>query len=90
MGGLPAVFTPAIFISCWPVRVTLGPVGFRISIDGAPPGADHGVDVDAAGRGSVREDGLYQLVRQTRPVVDRTFEIEFVDAGVRAYAFTFG
>jgi thiol-disulfide isomerase/thioredoxin len=66
------------------------PVRFRITIDGAPPGADHGVDVDADGSGSVQEDRMYQLVRQTRPVADRTFEIEFLDAGVRAYVFTFG
>lgn len=66
------------------------PVRFRVTIDGAPPGADHGVDVDAEGRGSVQEGRLYQLVRQTRPVADRTFEIEFLDPGVRAYSFTFG
>jgi thiol-disulfide isomerase/thioredoxin len=66
------------------------PIRFRITIDGAPPGADHGVDVDAGGLGSVQEDRMYQLVRQTMPVADRTFEIEFLDAGVRAYVFTFG
>jgi thiol-disulfide isomerase/thioredoxin len=66
------------------------PVRFRVRIDGAPAGADHGFDVDADGWGSVRDAKLYQLVRQTGPVRDRTFEIEFFDAGVRAYAFTFG
>jgi hypothetical protein len=66
------------------------PIRFRIKIDGAPPGADHGVDADAEGWGSVREARMYQLVRQTRPVADRTFEIEFFDAGVRAFVFTFG
>jgi thiol-disulfide isomerase/thioredoxin len=66
------------------------PIRFRIKIDGAPPGADHGVDADAEGWGSVREDRMYQLVRQQRPVADRTFEIEFFDAGVRAFVFTFG
>jgi cytochrome c biogenesis protein CcdA/thiol-disulfide isomerase/thioredoxin len=65
-------------------------IRFRIRIDGAAPGADHGSDVDADGWGSVQEGRLYQLVRQTRPVMDRTFEIEFFDSGVRAYAFTFG
>ncbi len=65
-------------------------VRFRVKIDGAPPGPDHGVDVDAEGWGSVQDERLYQLVRQTGSVVDRTFEIEFFDAGVRAYAFTFG
>jgi thiol-disulfide isomerase/thioredoxin len=66
------------------------PVRFRVKIDGSLPGADHGGDVDAEGWGSVREDRLYQLVRQTGPVRDRTFEIEFSEPGVRAYAFTFG
>lgn len=66
------------------------PVRFRIRIDGAPPDADHGFDVDSEGWGSVREERLYQLVRQAGPVAERTFEIEFLDPGVRAYAFTFG
>ncbi|MEO8114771.1 MAG: redoxin domain-containing protein [Phenylobacterium sp.] len=66
------------------------PVRFRVTLDGAAPGADHGVDVDAAGLGSAREPRMYQLVRQQRPVADRTFEIEFLDPGVRAYVFTFG
>jgi len=66
------------------------PVRFRITIDGAEPGADHGTDVDAEGWGIVRDGRLYQLVRQTGAIKDRTFEIEFLDAGVRAYAFTFG
>jgi thiol-disulfide isomerase/thioredoxin len=66
------------------------PIRFRIKIDDTPPGADHGFDVDAEGWGSVQQARLYQLVRQVGPVADRTFEIEFFDPGVRAYAFTFG
>jgi hypothetical protein len=66
------------------------PVRFRIRLDGAEPGADHGSDVDAEGVGTVNEQRLYQLVRQKGPVPNRTFEIEFLDAGVAAYAFTFG
>jgi hypothetical protein len=66
------------------------PIRFRVKIDGAPPGADHGLDADAEGWGSVQAPRLYQLVRQAGPVIDRTFEIEFLDPGVRAYAFTFG
>jgi hypothetical protein len=66
------------------------PVRFRVKLDGAPPGANRGVDTDAEGRGSVREPRLYQLIRQTGPVPDRTMEIEFLDPGVRAYVFTFG
>jgi len=65
-------------------------IRFRVKIDGALPGTDHGLDVDAEGRGSVQEPRLYQLVRQSRPITERTFEIEFFDAGSRAYAFTFG
>jgi hypothetical protein len=38
----------------------------------------------------VTENRLYQLVRQTGPIVDRTFTIEFLDPDVQAYAFTFG
>lgn len=66
------------------------PIRFRITIDGSPPGADHEVDVDADGWGTVGEERLYQLVRQSGSVAQRSFEIRFFDAGVRAYAFTFG
>jgi hypothetical protein len=66
------------------------PVRFRIRIDGAAPGADHGAEVDAEGMGRIREPRLYQLVRQSGAIADRTFEIEFLDPGVRAYCFTFG
>jgi thiol-disulfide isomerase/thioredoxin len=66
------------------------PIRFRVTIDGKPPGPDHGFDVDADGWGSLQEDRLYQLVRQSGPILDRTFQIEFFDAGVRAYSFTFG
>jgi thiol-disulfide isomerase/thioredoxin len=66
------------------------PVRFQIRIDGAPPGADHGVDTDNQGMGAVQAPRMYQLVRQAGPVADRVFEIEFLDPGVRAYVFTFG
>jgi hypothetical protein len=66
------------------------PVRFRVTIDGAAPGADHGSDTDADGRGVIDGQRLYQLVRQNGAVTDRTFEIEFLDPGVQAYAFTFG
>lgn len=66
------------------------PIRFRVTIDGNPPGADHGYDVDADGWGILEDDRLYQLVRQAEKIVDRTFEIEFLESGVRAYAFTFG
>jgi thiol-disulfide isomerase/thioredoxin len=65
-------------------------VRFRVRIDGQPPGAAHGIDIDEQGNGTVSEQRLYQLVRQSKPVVDRQFEIEFLDPGVEAFAFTFG
>ena len=66
------------------------PVRFRVTIDGKPPGASHGADTDANGVGVVDKERLYQLVRQSGAVQDRTFDIEFLDTGVSAYAFTFG
>ena len=66
------------------------PVRFRVTIDGKAPGADHGMDVDADGYGTVTEDRLYQLVRQHGGIQDRTFRIEFLVPGVQAYSFTFG
>jgi thiol-disulfide isomerase/thioredoxin len=65
-------------------------VRFRVLIDGQPPGAAHGLDVDEQGNGTVAEPRLYQLIRQPGPVVDRQFDIEFLDPGVEAYSFTFG
>jgi thiol-disulfide isomerase/thioredoxin len=66
------------------------PIRFRVTIDGAAPGANHGVDVDAAGWGEVKADRLYQIVRQTGEVAHHTLKIEFARPGVRAYVFTFG
>jgi cytochrome c biogenesis protein CcdA/thiol-disulfide isomerase/thioredoxin len=66
------------------------PVHFRVTLDGHAPGADHGVDTDADGYGVVTEDRLYQLIRQQGNIHDRTFRIEFLVPGVRAYSFTFG
>ena len=66
------------------------PIRFRVLIDGMPPGADHGVDTDADGNGTVTGDRLYQLVRQSGAVRDRVFTIQFLDPGVQVYSFTFG
>jgi cytochrome c biogenesis protein CcdA/thiol-disulfide isomerase/thioredoxin len=66
------------------------PVRFKVTLDGTPPGQDHGSDTDANGVGTVEEHRLYQLIRQNGAVEDRTFEIEFLDPGVQAFAFTFG
>ena len=65
-------------------------VRFHVLIDGQPPGAAHGVDVDDQGNGTATEQRLYQLIRQPNPIADRQFEIEFLDPGVEAFAFTFG
>ena len=65
-------------------------VRFRVLLDGRPPGNAHGTDIDEQGYGTVTEQRLYQLIRQPKPITDRTFEIEFLGPGVEAYAFTFG
>jgi hypothetical protein len=65
-------------------------VPFHVRVDGQPPGAAHGADVDEEGNGTVTEQRLHQLIRQPGRVTDRTFEITFLDPGAQAYAFTFG
>jgi thiol-disulfide isomerase/thioredoxin len=65
-------------------------VRFRVLIDGQPPAGAHGGDVDDQGNGTLTEQRLYHLIRQSRPIVDRQFEIEFLDAGVAGFVFTFG
>jgi Thioredoxin like C-terminal domain len=65
-------------------------VRFRVRIDGQPPGAAHGTDVDDQGHGTVTDQRLHQLIRQPGPVTGRTFEITFLDPDVQACAFTFG
>ena len=78
------------------LNLILGPavrgasVRFRVLIDGQPPGAAHGVDVDGQGNGVLTESRMYQLIRQPKPIADRQFEIEFLDPGVAAFDFTFG
>jgi thiol-disulfide isomerase/thioredoxin len=65
-------------------------VRFRVLVDGQPPGAAHGIDVDNQGNGTVTEQRLYQLIRQPKPIADRQFDIEFLDPGAEAFVFTFG
>lgn len=65
-------------------------VRFRVLIDGQPPGNAHGADVDAQGYGTLTGQRLYQLIRQPQPIKDRTFDIQFIDPGAEAFAFTFG
>jgi methionine-S-sulfoxide reductase len=66
------------------------PVRFRVTIDGAAPGKDAGIDVDANGNGVLSDHRLYNLVRRKGPVDEREFVIEFAGPGVDAYSFTFG
>jgi Thioredoxin like C-terminal domain len=78
------------------VHLVMGParrgdrVEFRVSIDGQPPGSARGMDVDEHGAGTAVDQRLYQLIRQSGPIVDRTFEIAFLAAGIEAFSFTFG
>jgi thiol-disulfide isomerase/thioredoxin len=66
------------------------PVRFRVLIDGQPPGAARGLDVDEQGYGILAEQRLHQLIRQPHPIVDRQFEIEFLGPGAEVFAVTFG
>jgi thiol-disulfide isomerase/thioredoxin len=78
------------------LHLVMGPAGpgtparFQMLLDGQPPGAAHGTDVDDQGDGTVTQPRLHQLVRQPGPISDRTLEVTFLDPGVQAYAFTFG
>jgi thiol-disulfide isomerase/thioredoxin len=78
------------------VHLVMGPatkgstVRFRVLIDGQPPGPAHGGDIDEHGYGVVNEQRLYQLIRQTSVIAEHQFEIEFLDAQVETFAFTFG
>jgi thiol-disulfide isomerase/thioredoxin len=78
------------------VHLVMGPreagtsLPFRVRVDGEPPGAAHGLDIDEDGRGTLARQRLYQLIREPEPITDRTFEITFPEPGVEAYAFTFG
>jgi thiol-disulfide isomerase/thioredoxin len=66
------------------------PVRFRVLIDGGAPNAAHGEDVDDQGNGTLTEPRMYQLIRQPGPIIDRQFEIQFLEAPATAYSFTFG
>jgi thiol-disulfide isomerase/thioredoxin len=78
------------------VHLVMGPstrgatVRFRVSLDGQPPRASHGVDVDAEGYGTLDQPRMYQLIRQPAPVADRQIEIEFLDPGAEVFVLTFG
>jgi hypothetical protein len=67
-----------------------GSIPFRVTLDGHPPGAAHGVDVDVHGRGRLDSGRMYQLIRQQTGIADRTLEITFDQSGAGAHVFTFG
>ncbi len=78
------------------------PIRFKVTLDGKVPGTNHGTDIDAQGYGEIKGQRLYQLVRQkSNPSTDtktktgtenqhHLFNIEFLDPGAEAFAFTFG
>jgi hypothetical protein len=66
------------------------PVRFKVTLDGAAPGDNNGVDSGADGNGEIREPRMYELIRQKGQIRDRTFEIEFLDPGAQVFDFTFG
>jgi thiol-disulfide isomerase/thioredoxin len=78
------------------VHLVMGPPAgntstrFRVLIDGKPPGASHGVDVDANGQGTMNAPRMYQLIRQHLPITDHQIEIKFFEPGVELFVFTFG
>jgi thiol-disulfide isomerase/thioredoxin len=78
------------------VHLVMGPparetsVPFIVHVDGEPPGAAHGLDVDEQGRGTLSQQRLHQLIREPGPITERTLEITFLAPGVEAYCFTFG
>jgi thiol-disulfide isomerase/thioredoxin len=65
-------------------------IPFRVVLDGQLATDTHGTDVGSDGSGTVSDQRTYQLIRQPGAITDRLFEIEFLDAGVEAYCFTFG
>jgi hypothetical protein len=78
------------------LHLVLGPmkngqaVHFKVRLDGADPGDNKGADIGADGTGVVTEQRLYQLIRLAHPGAEHTVEIQFLDSGVEAFAFTFG
>jgi len=78
------------------LHLVLGPmkngqaVHFKVRLDGAEPGDNKGADIGADGSGAVTEQRLYQLIRLVHPGAEHTVEIQFLDSGVEAFAFTFG
>ena len=78
------------------VNLVMGParkgasVRFRVHLDSESGAGAHGTDVDADGNGTVVQQRMHQLIRQSGPVRDRRFEIEFLEGGAEVFCFTFG
>jgi hypothetical protein len=77
------------------LNLVMAPLGqsaarFRVFLDGQPATTARGSDLGNAASGALAQPRTYQLVRQTKPIVDRRFEIEFIDPGAQAFCFTFG
>jgi hypothetical protein len=78
------------------VNLVMGPpargrsIPFRVHLDGAPAADAAGTDVAPDATGSAPDQRTYQLIRQRGPIVERTFEIEFLEPGIEAFCFTFG
>lgn len=66
------------------------PIRFRVTLDGNPPLDNHGADIDRQGYGVIKEERLYQLIRQKQNATSHLMKIEFLDSGALAFAFTFG
>ena len=78
------------------VNLIMGPaapgtsIKYRVTVDGRPPVTSHGLDIDSEGHGEVREQRMYQLIRQPGTIADREIQIEFLEPGVEVFDFTFG
>jgi len=78
------------------VNLVMGPakrgvaIPFRVFLDGEIAASEHGADVEPDGTGTIVQQRMYQLIRQTGPIEDRRFEIEFSNPGAEAFCFTFG
>jgi thiol-disulfide isomerase/thioredoxin len=78
------------------VNLVMGPavrgtsLRYRVLVDGQPPGAAHGDDVDVDGHGTLTEQRLHQLVRADGRTGDRTVEVSFADPEAQVFCFTFG
>jgi cytochrome c biogenesis protein CcdA/thiol-disulfide isomerase/thioredoxin len=67
------------------------PQGFLIKVDGQPPKAWHGVDIDEEGRGQVSGNRLYDILANdtSKSASVHNLEIEFLAPGIQAYSLTF-